>query len=251
MIVATKHGEIAEISLQRPPVNALNQSLIDALLAAHSEAIGKGTRAIILSGSPGMFSGGLDVPELLNYDTEGIERFWHSFFALLHQLASSPVPVIAAITGHAPAGGAVLVMHCDYRVAAAGEFKIGLNEVRVGLPIPRNIIYALESIVGLRQASRLTTTGSLLSPAEAFEIGLVDELIDADAVVSRCKKVAEGLVALPPVAMSGLSLLSGLAYSTAEFSKEEPIKEVPLGRTRAARWPGPVRIHLPSPAPQR
>jgi enoyl-CoA hydratase/carnithine racemase len=206
MIVATKHGKIAEISLQRPPVNALNQSVIDALLAAHSEAIGKGSQAIILSGSPGMFSGGLDVPELLNYDTEGIERFWHSFFALLHQLASSPVPVIAAITGHAPAGGAVLVMHCDYRVAAAGEFKIGLNEVRVGLPIPRNIIYALESIVGLRQASRLTTTGSLLSPAEAFEIGLVDELIDANAVVSRCKKVAEGLVALPPVAMNATRL---------------------------------------------
>ena len=206
MVVATRPGQIAEIALARPPVNALNQSVIDALLTAHNEVIDQGAQAVILSGSPGMFSGGLDVPELLTYESDAIEHFWQSFFALLHQLASSPVPVITAITGHAPAGGAVLAMHCDYRVAAAGEFKIGLNEVRVGLPVPRNIIYALESIVGFRQASRLTTTGSLLSPSEAFEIGLVDELIDVDSVIARCIEVAEGLVALPPVAMNATRL---------------------------------------------
>ena len=64
-----------------------------------------------------------------------IEAFWRAFFELTRALAASPVPVVAALSGHAPAGGAVLAIHCDYRIAARGNFKIGLNEVAVGLPV--------------------------------------------------------------------------------------------------------------------
>jgi len=200
------HGQIVEISLQRPPVNAMNQQLIDELLAAHDTAVGRGSEAVILSGSPGMFSGGLDVPELLTYDRDAIGRFWQSFFLLMFRIASSPIPVFAAITGHAPAGGAVLALHCDRRIAAAGDFKLGLNEVHVGLPVPRNIIYALETIVGFRNAARLTTSGALLSPTEALEIGLVDELAAAESTVEVSLAAARALIELPPVAMNATRL---------------------------------------------
>ena len=202
MINVIEHDQIVEICLARPPVNAMNQALLAEFLTAQDSAINSGARALIVSGTPGMFSGGLDVPELLDYDRDAMAQFWQTFFHVMHRVASSPVPVLAAITGHAPAGGAVLAMHCDYRVAAEGEFRIGLNEVQVGLPVPRNIIYALESIVGPRHALHLTMTGQMLSPAKAYEIGLVDQLKDVDAVVATCIAKAETLLELPPVAMN-------------------------------------------------
>ncbi len=202
MVKIIEHGQIIEISLERPPVNAMNQQLIGALLAAHESAVARGAHAVIISGTPGMFSGGLDVPELLTYDRDAIGRFWEAFFLLMFRIASSPIPVLAAITGHAPAGGAVLAMHCDYRVAATGEFKLGLNEIQVGLPVPRNILYVLEAVVGVRQAARLATAGLLLSPADALTIGLVDELTAPEHTVEKCVTVAQALIDLPPVAMN-------------------------------------------------
>ena len=108
--------------MDRPPANALNLELLEQLLAALETVRTEGARAIILTGRPGMFSGGLDVPALLPLDRRQIEQFWSRFFALTRQLATSPVPVIAAVSGHAPAGGAVLALHCDLRIGAAGRF---------------------------------------------------------------------------------------------------------------------------------
>jgi enoyl-CoA hydratase/carnithine racemase len=207
MLNCIEHGEVVELRLARPPVNAMNQAMLDALLDSHASAVDGGARAVVLSGVPGMFSGGLDVPELLTLDREAMARFWETFFRLMHMVAASRVPVLAAITGHSPAGGAVLAIHCDYRVATRGEFRIGLNEVQVGLPVPRNIIYALVGIVGTRQAERLTTAGKLISPEEALAIGLVDALAeDPDAAVELCLAEASALLDLPPVAMNATRL---------------------------------------------
>ncbi len=207
MLNCIEHGEIIELRLARPPVNAMNQAMLDALLESHASAVEQGARAVVLSGCPGMFSGGLDVPELLTADREAMASFWETFFRLMHSVAASPVPVLAAITGHSPAGGAVLAMHCDYRVATRGEFRIGLNEVQVGLPVPRNIIYVLENVVGARQAARLTTFGKLISPEQALAIGLADALAeDPEAAVEKCLAEAADLLKLPPVAMNATRL---------------------------------------------
>ncbi|MDP2324363.1 MAG: enoyl-CoA hydratase/isomerase family protein, partial [Gammaproteobacteria bacterium] len=130
------HDAVAEIRMDRPPANALNREFVERLLAALETARMDGAHAIILTGRPGMFSGGLDVPELLGLDRRQVEAFWGLFFSLTRQLAGSPVPVIAAISGHAPAGGAVLALQCDWRIGVTGQFRIGLNEVQVGLPVP-------------------------------------------------------------------------------------------------------------------
>jgi enoyl-CoA hydratase/carnithine racemase len=120
----------------------------------------------------------------------------------MRTVASSPVPVAAAITGHSPAGGAVIAIHCDYRVAADGEFKVGFNEVRVGLPVPSTIIAALTDAVGERQARRLVTQGLLIGPREASEIGLVDALAQPDDVVSQALDWCRAISALPTIAMN-------------------------------------------------
>src|SRR5271168_2572350 len=136
MILTIDHGPIRELRLDRPPVNALTGELILALRQAIEAAPRQGVKALILSGSPGRFSAGLDVPLLLNCDRSAIAELWRGLYSLLRALAGSSVPIAAAITGHAPAGGTVPPMFCDWRVMAAGEFKMGLNEVQVGIPLP-------------------------------------------------------------------------------------------------------------------
>jgi enoyl-CoA hydratase/carnithine racemase len=208
MLNSIEHGEVLEIQMNRPPANALNVEMVDAISTAHENACAQGAQAIILSGLPGMFSAGLDVPELLQLDRAAINRFWTAFLSLMKSLAGSPVPVVAAITGHSPAGGAVLAVHCDYRVAVAGSFKIGFNEVRVGLPVPRTILLAVERLVGGRWAAQLATQGLLLSPEQAREIGLVDELAEPEAVVQQALMWAQQTISLPLIAMNRTRLLA-------------------------------------------
>src|SRR5690606_32669746 len=162
----------------------------------------QGARAVVLSGQPGMFSAGLDVPGLLQLDRAAMSGFWESFFGVLRRLADSPIPVLAAITGHSPAGGAVLAIFCDYRIAAEGEFKLGLNEVQVGLPVPRVVYGALRRLTGAREAERLAVRGLLVSPTEALRVGLVNELTVVDQVVPAALAEARRLLALPPTALA-------------------------------------------------
>lgn len=188
--------------MDRPPANALNPELVGKLLAALESARMDGAHAIVLTGRPGMFSGGLDVPELLPLDRRHIEDFWSQFFNLTRQLAASPVPVIAAVSGHAPAGGAVLALNCDWRIGVSGKYKIGLNEVQVGLPVPGTVLVALEQAVGPRAARRLATRGELLSMDDAVALGLLDELVAPDELLPTALSRARELLALPPVAMN-------------------------------------------------
>lgn len=228
MIQIIEHGTVRELRLARPPVNALSPELIAALAAAlaaattplsggvapaatgmpgapgapGAPAVPTQPGALVLSGAPGMFSAGLDLPRLLGVDRAGIAELWHGFYALLRSLAASPVPIVAAITGHSPAGGAVLALYCDVRIMAAGDFRIGLNEVRVGLALPPVIFAAVRRQVGPRLAERLCASGALVTPEEALRMGLVDELAPPAQVIERAVAVAHDLAALPRAAMS-------------------------------------------------
>ena len=207
MLDIFSHGDVVELRLNRPPANALNHELLEALLVACEASVGNGARGLILSGREGMFCAGIDVPELLGQDRASIHRFWSLLFRADRTLAASPVPVVAAIAGHSPAGGAVLATHCDYRVAAEGSFKIGFNEVQVGLPLPPSIMHTFSDLVGARTARRLGMEGRLIGMEEAHAIGLVDELVPQDEVVSRALEYLEGLLRLPPIAMNRTRLI--------------------------------------------
>lgn len=200
MLERIDHGAIRELRLARPPVNALDAPLLEALAREFSGAPGAGVRGIVLSGSPGRFSAGLDVPSLLPLDRAGMGHFWRAFFGCLASYAACPVPVVAAVTGHSPAGGAVLALCADRRVMAEGEFRIGLNEVQVGL-YPGPVIHGLLArTVGARQAADLLATGALLDPLRALEVGFVDELAPPDQVVARSLAWLGQVLALPPQA---------------------------------------------------
>lgn len=202
MIERIEHGSVLELRLDRPPVNALDGALIARLRQEVERAPAGGAGAVVLSGSEGMFSAGLDVPALLKLDRADIVAVWSDFFGLMAALARSPVPTCAAVTGHSPAGGAVISIFCDYRVMADGEYQIGLNEVQVGLAVPEPIVLGLGRLLGPYRAERLLVSGELLSAREAHGVGLVDELAPTEGVADRAVEWCRELLELPPGAMA-------------------------------------------------
>lgn len=202
MIETHIHGPIHEIRLARPPVNALNPELLSALRTAIDAAPSAGARGVVLSGGPGVFSGGLDVPYLMSLEANALKSAWRDFFDAAIAIARSPIPVVAAIAGHAPAGGCVLAMCCDYRVMAHSPdpekpFRIGLNEVQVGLAVPDGIQHLLRRVVGTYRAERLMVAGAMPTAEQALAIGMVDEVVGLDQVQPRAIAWLQQLLALP------------------------------------------------------
>jgi enoyl-CoA hydratase/carnithine racemase len=107
------------------------------------------------------------------------------------------VPVVAAFGGHAPAGGCVFALCCDYGVMACGPFAIGLNETQVGLVAPEGIQHLLRRVVGPYRAERLLVAGELVDAERALALGLVDELVEVEHVATRARVWLEQLLALP------------------------------------------------------
>jgi enoyl-CoA hydratase/carnithine racemase len=225
-------GGIVEIRLARAPVNALDPELCRALEGAIAAAVAQGAAGLVLSGNPKVFSAGLDVPFLLSLgdDRRALLAGWGAFFEAVRALAAAPVPVVAALTGHAPAGGCVLALCCDYRVMGQSDdparpFRIGLNETQVGLVAPAGIQRLMERTVGKHRAGVLLATGELVDAERALAIGLVDEVVPGDRVVARSVAWLQALLMLPrqPVlttrAISRADLIAAVAPENIELER--------------------------------
>jgi 3,2-trans-enoyl-CoA isomerase len=201
MLAIRNHGSVREIQLDRTPANALNRELINEITEQLTVA-GKTCAAVVISGRPGIFSAGLDVPSLLQQDRAGMAGFWQSFGALARTIAFMPIPTVFALTGHCPAGGIVLAMYGDYRIMSAGKYKTGMNEVQVGLVVSPLIKNAAVRLMGPHAAAKILVPGSVLSPEQALAIGLIDELAeDPEATVKQAIAYCQLLLALPANAM--------------------------------------------------
>jgi 3,2-trans-enoyl-CoA isomerase len=204
MIEATDHdippspnGQAAfirELRINRPPVNALDAGLLRAIQTALQAA--KSAAAVVFTGQAGLFSAGLDVRGMLALDRDGVTATFIELWRTGRALALSPTPVIFAINGHSPAGGTVLAVHGDYRVMARGEFRLGLNEVQIGI-FPGPLIYGIFRRLAGGHAAQFLTRGALMDPDTALRIGLVDELCEPADVVPRALAMAREFCALP------------------------------------------------------
>lgn len=201
MLETIDHGEVREIKLSRPPANALDEELVQGIEHALKEA-GEKAGAVVVSGLPGMFSAGLDVPQLMHFDRRRLSVFWQSFLGMLKTIACMPVPTAFAMTGHAPAGGIVTSLFGDYRIMPRGNFKTGFNEVQVGLVVPPPVHRALVRTVGAHTAERILVAGEMMLAEKALEIGLIDELADDPAsTVTQAIEWCNQHLALPQPAM--------------------------------------------------
>lgn len=194
-----RDGAIAQVRLARPKANAIDGQMVEELLTALDELeADPEIRGLLLCGAPGMFCAGLDVVSLYDLDRSTMSQFWNRFNELMLRLLGSPLITMTAIAGHSPAGGCVLAIMTDYRVMASGRFKIGLNEVGVGIAMPQGVVEVFRSIIGHRQAERLGLTGALIGPGEALSLGLVDELVEPEAVEQRSLDVLGAWLKLAP-----------------------------------------------------
>jgi 3,2-trans-enoyl-CoA isomerase len=180
---------LATITLNRGKSNALNRELItelDEMLKNISADDNIG--GVILTGSAPFFSAGLDLVELYNYNEEEAESFFKLFFSFTANMVSFKKPMVAAISGHSPAGGCVMALACDYRVMAEGQYIIGLNEVPVGIIVPNSIFQLYSFWIGKAEAAQSLLTGRLYNPEEALRVGLVDDVVKNESLLTAAER---------------------------------------------------------------
>lgn len=195
MIERKETDGIVTLRMTHGRANAMDLELLDALMD-HFESL-DGARAVIITGTGSIFSAGVDLFRL----TEGGEEYVRSFFPRLSDFVrryfTLPLPVIASVNGHAIAGGGVMTMAADYRVMAEGHGRIGVPELVVGVPFPAAVLEVVRFATRRDRVQALIYTGKTLTPAEALEHGLVDEIIPAAALEDHVVSVARKLASVP------------------------------------------------------
>lgn len=186
----TRKEDYAIVQMNRPKVNALNHDMVEEIRDSFKVlADDAQMRGVIITGIPNIFSAGLDLIELYSYDEKKMTEFFISFGSMHLELVKFKKPLIAAITGHSPAGGTVIAVAADYRIMAEGEkYTIGLNEVAVNIQVTDNLIEAYAFWIGKGNAHRCILEGKLLHVQEALATGLVNELCPLDEVLGRAEK---------------------------------------------------------------
>jgi enoyl-CoA hydratase/carnithine racemase len=195
-VTVEARGEIALVRIDRPPANAMDRDLLADAVAAQEQLAAEEPAAVVIAGREGFFSAGADLKLAPTLDAEaqaamvdGINRMaagWYGF----------PRPVVCAVNGHAIAGGMILALCADHRVAGpAGRF--GLTEVRAGIPYPAVAIAVVRAELSPPAARELVLRGQLWDAVAAQERGLLDEVVEQDAVVDRALEVAGELAAMP------------------------------------------------------
>lgn len=186
----TKKDGYSIVQMSRGKVNALNHDMVEEIREVFKMIEADDTvRGVIITGIPNIFSAGLDLLELYAYDEEKMNDFFISFGSMHIEMAKFSKPLIAAITGHSPAGGTVIAVTADYRIMAEGEkFTIGLNEVAVNIQISDNLIEAYSFWIGRGNAHRYVLEGKLLNGKEALACGLVNEVCSPEEVLERAEQ---------------------------------------------------------------
>ncbi len=200
--------QLAEVRLERGKVNALDEEMVDELAGCLLRlARDPGVRAILVTGTGKFFSFGFDIPKFLDHSREAFLAWLKKFAALYRDLFACPKPVIAALNGHAVAGGCMLALACDARLMSAGKGKIALNEIAFGSSLFAGSVAMLRSCVGERNAARIALSGTMYTPEEALALGLVDRVVAPEDLLSAAREVAREHGAKDPDAYRSVKML--------------------------------------------
>ena len=192
------HAGILTLRLAHGKANALDLDLVTALGEAAARITeDPAVRAAVLVGAGHIFCAGVDLYRLLDGGPAYSRAFVPRLSEAFHRLFACEKPVVAAVNGHAIAGGCVLAAACDYRLMAAGDARIGVPELRVGVPFPLVAIEILRFATSTAHLQELVYRGTTYTTAEAYERGLVDEVVDLASLADRATEVADRLGAEP------------------------------------------------------
>jgi enoyl-CoA hydratase len=193
MVTVEARGDVQVVRLENGPVNVLDLALVRDLTATFDGLTDAG--AVVLTGAGRAFSAGVDLRKLLDGGEDYATEFLPALTAAFRAVFDHPRPVVAAINGHAIAGGCVIAAACDRRLMSAGT--IGVTELLVGVPFPVSALEAMRYLVGPATAS-LVLTGRTFTPPEALGIGLVDEVVAPDGLLRSAVSAAQSLANIPP-----------------------------------------------------
>jgi enoyl-CoA hydratase len=191
-----ERGELALVRIDRPPANALDLELLEEGRHAVEELAAAAPGAVVLTGRDGFFSAGVDLKLAPTLDSAGQRAMVEGINRLFAGWYSFPRPVVAAVNGHAIAGGLILALCADYRVGA-GQGKLGLTELRAGIGYPLAAMTVVKAELTAPAARELVLRAELVDPGKALALGALDEVVDLDLVVARALEVAGELAALP------------------------------------------------------
>jgi enoyl-CoA hydratase len=216
---------IAVVTIRHGRANTLDIELCEALAKCFDELRRADARAVVITGQSRIFCAGVDLKRV----TAGGVDYVHRFIPALHRLSEAvffhPKPVVAAINGYTIAGGCVLACCADRRIMARGRGRIGVIELLVGVPFPALALEVIRFAVPSRYFSEVTLSGATYDSAAALERGLVDEVVEADVLMTHAVGAAEKLALLPSLAFAHtknqmrLPVAERMAQSGAEIDK--------------------------------
>jgi enoyl-CoA hydratase len=190
-------GSVAVLRMAHGKVSALDVSFCDALVSELTDLARGPAKALVLTGTGSSFSAGVDLFQVLNGGAEYLGRFLPALEALFRTLLVFPKPAVAAVNGHAIAGGCIIAAACDHRLMADGTARIGLPELAVGVPFPTLPFEIVGARVQPAKFRELVTTGRVALPSDALALGLIDEVVDAEALLPLALAAAERLARIP------------------------------------------------------
>jgi enoyl-CoA hydratase/carnithine racemase len=195
-VTIDRRGDVAVVRMGRGATNAIGRSLVADLARAIEDVRGD-AGGVVLAGGAKFFSIGIDLPELLQLDRKALEAYWAAFNGVCLDLFTLPGPTACAIAGHAIAGGTILALMSDVRLIATGRKLMGLNEVKLGVSVPYLPALVLRQLVGDRAATELVYHGELVEPEKAHALGLVDRVLEPDALEAAAVSWVAEHAALP------------------------------------------------------
>jgi len=199
-----KNGPFTTLRLDKARGNAIDEPLTrEIVTVCRAVAADDGVRGVLLaSAHPKLFSPGLDLVSLMEYDRPAMELFLRAFGEMLWSLYGLRKPVVAAINGHAVAGGCILALTADYRILRRGGVQIGLNEVKIGVPLPWSVSILLRESVPAASLTQIALLGRNFADDDALAAGIVHQLADADGFEDFCRARLEEFADKDPAAVA-------------------------------------------------
>lgn len=196
-MIATSHADdIETLRLEHGKANAFDLELCRGLNDALADASNR-TGPLVITGAGSIFSAGVDLFRVVEGGRAYIQEFLPALNEVFLRVFTLPRPVVAAINGHAIAGGCILACACDYRVMAEGKGRIGVPELSVGVPFPAAVVELMRAVIDPGRLNEFLLVGRTYEPAEAASVHLVDEVVEAEHVVERAREVAHELGSRP------------------------------------------------------
>lgn len=226
----TLEGTTAVLRMDDGKANALSDAMIEALVTSLDRAEKEAT-AIILTGRPDRFCAGFDLKVMMS-GPENAKALLIRGSALLMKLYGVAIPLVIACTGHALAGGALVLLTGDVRIGASGAYRIGLNEVSIGLPVPVLAMELARDRLVTADLPRATLMSQIYTPEEAARVGYLDTVLPAADIMSRAKEEAAKLGALSRTAYAATKTrLRGKTITHINATLEDDMKSLlsPLG----------------------